>query len=201
MTDNLNNSEWREVLRRLRKLETTQNMGFSSVSRGCSRFVGEKSIWIQGSGLVDGRWVVNGRLEGSGTLDWLGPWYLRGQGEITGDLKLTGDVQVTGDFEVLGNGKIRVGNMVIDPSVGGGSIVFANGAQVFSDGNSIQVYKGNSVMQVKDGSATMQTGGVAVQTTSAGLNIFGVLPQVSGTGSEPGTLIRGAGGVIYEATS
>ena len=107
-----------DLLRRIRILETTQPMGYSAVSEGRSRFAGNESVLVQGSGKVEGWWIVTGTqrvtglLEGSGTLDWTGPWYLRGQGQITGAIDLTGALRVLGPWDLQGNGQIK-GNVDI----------------------------------------------------------------------------------------
>ena len=101
-----------DLLRRIRVLETTQPMGYSSVSEGRSRFRGNESILVEGSGKVDGWWIITGtqrvagRLEGSGTFDWTGPWALRGNGSIPGDVDLVGALKAKGAWEFVGNGKI-----------------------------------------------------------------------------------------------
>lgn len=105
-----------DLLRRIRILETTQPMGYSAVSEGRSRFAGNESVLVQGSGKVEGWWIVTGTqrvtglLEGSGTLDWTGPWFLRGQGQITGAVDLTGALRVLGPWDLRGNGQIT-GNL------------------------------------------------------------------------------------------
>ncbi len=101
-----------DLMHRVHLLETTQPMGYSSVSEGRSRFAGNESVLVQGSGKVEGWWIVTGtqrvtgRLEGSGTLDWTGPWFLRGPGSITGDLTGTGNLVWSGPWELRGTGKI-----------------------------------------------------------------------------------------------
>ncbi|KEP75771.1 hypothetical protein HR12_23475 [Microbacterium sp. SUBG005] len=89
---------------------------------------------------------------------------IAGNVNLTGDFNLTGQMNVTGGIEILGPGKIKVGNVIIengkitagsgaaqvtidgasgkitagnmsmDPTVSGGALTFANGAQVFTDG-------------------------------------------------------------------
>lgn len=102
-----------DLLRRIRILETTQPMGYSAVSEGRSRFAGNESVLVQGSGKVEGWWIVTGTqrvtglLEGSGTLDWTGPWFLRGPGQIAGDVDLTGALRVLGPWDLQGKGQIK----------------------------------------------------------------------------------------------
>lgn len=107
-----------ELQRRIHILEVQASMGHSSVSQGRTRFVGNESILVEGSGKVDGWWIVTGtqrvtgRLEGSGTLDWTGPWFLRGAGQITGDLTGSGRLVWTGPWDLRGAGQIK-GNVDI----------------------------------------------------------------------------------------
>ena len=109
---------FKDLMRRVHLLEVTQPMGYSSVSEGRSRFAGNESVLVEGSGKVEGWWIVTGtqrvtgRLEGSGTLDWTGPWFLRGPGEITGALTGTGQLIWAGPWDLRGNGLIK-GNVDI----------------------------------------------------------------------------------------
>ncbi|UOQ58091.1 hypothetical protein MUN78_04395 [Leucobacter allii] len=102
-----------ELQRRVHILEVTQPMGYSSVSEGRSRFSGNESLLVQGSGKVEGWWVVTGTqrvtglLEGSGTLDWTGPWALRGAGQIPGNITGAGTLIWTGPWDLRGNGQIK----------------------------------------------------------------------------------------------
>lgn len=97
-----------DLVRRVHLLETTQVMGYSSVSEGHSRFVGNESILVQGSGKVEGWWIVTGTqrvtglLDGSGTLDWTGPWALKGNGSIPGNVSMAGAFTMIGPMAVAG---------------------------------------------------------------------------------------------------
>lgn len=201
----------KDLLERIRILETTQAMASSSVSRGCSRFVGNESILVDGSGKVVGWWIVTGtqrvtgRLEGSGTLDWTGPWNFRGNGDIDGDVDINGkarirnDATLEADLEVLPGGRVRVGDMTIDPTGGSGRVRFANGGQVWAEADAIKMMIGTSAVSASNGTVLVTSGGTGIQVSSDGIRFVGTLPAVAGTGMEPGTLIRGPGGVIYEA--
>lgn len=102
-----------DLLRRIRILETTQPMGYSAVSEGRSRFAGNESVLVQGSGKVEGWWIVTGTqrvtglLEGSGTLDWTGPCNLKGKVSVTGDTDFIGRLKTTGDVELGGDTVIK----------------------------------------------------------------------------------------------
>lgn len=104
--------ELNDLMLRVHLLEVNQILGSSSVSQGRTRFVGNESILVQGSGKVEGWWVVTGtqrttgRHEGSGTFDWTGPVFLRGDVEIPGDVDIVGMLTAKGEWEFVGNGKI-----------------------------------------------------------------------------------------------
>lgn len=227
---------FQDLMRRVHVLEVTQPMGYSSVSEGRSRFAGNESVLVQGSGKVEGWWIVTGTqrvtglLEGSGTLDWTGPCNLKGKVTVTGNtdfigrLTTTGDVELGGntvikkdldvqaktrlrgkttvedDLEVLPGGKIKIGDMTIDPSGGSGRVRFANGGQVWAESNAIKMMIGTHAVSVSNGSVLIASSGFAVEVGSAGVKIVGTLPQTNAAGVPKGTLIRGAGGTLYEAS-
>ena len=181
------------LVRRIERLEAGANLESSSITNGRMRFIGGLlrvdsggRVEIVGSLQIDGTTVVNGRFKIEG------PWSLNGDGEIAGNVnitgkltqngpwefigagKITGNVDVTGTIRVLAGGKIQVGNIVIDPTISGGAIAFANGAQVFTDESTIQVYKGNGVAQISDAEVKLQLGGTAIRVTSGNVQILGL---------------------------
>ena len=195
MADDLSDAfaEIRRLKADVDRLKRARPLENSSVTNGRLRFIGGTlrvdsggRVEIVGSLQIDGATVVNG------TFKIEGPWSLNGNGEIAGNVavtgkltqngpwefigagKITGNVDVTGTIRVLAGGKIQVGNIVIDPSISGGAIVFANGAQVFTDASTIQVYKGNGVAQISDTEAKLQLGGVAVRIIGGNLQLLGL---------------------------
>ncbi|WP_367147229.1 M23 family metallopeptidase [Microbacterium proteolyticum] len=100
----------------------------------------------------------------------------------------TGKVTVgTGSKQVVidgATGKITAGKLAVDPEKSGGSIVFENGAEVFTDATTIQVFKGNSVAQVSDDYARIQHGGDVVEIDGAGVRISpgAIAPAASSDG-------------------
>ncbi|MBO3663740.1 hypothetical protein [Microbacterium stercoris] len=151
---------WR-ILERLDRLETAANLRSASVHDGQTRFVGNESILVQGSGKVEGWWIVTGtqrvtgRLEGSGTLDWTGPWALSGDGDITGSVDITGILRLLSDLNVEGGGEINVGGIKLTP-LGGGRI------QVGGDGGIIIDSASKSITIPGTNPITIKTeGGVA----------------------------------------
>ncbi|MEW1708002.1 hypothetical protein AB0230_12285 [Microbacterium sp. NPDC089190] len=156
---------------------------------------------------------------------------IAGNVKLTGDFDLTGQMDVTGGIEILGPGKIKVGNVIIengritagtgaaqvtidgetgkvtagdmtmDPTVSGGALTFANGAQVFTDDDTVQLYKGSSVVQVTDSYARLQNGGDVVEINDNGIRMSpGAIPTTPGTGLPvPGVLIQAPNGYVRKS--
>lgn len=187
MADDLSDDS-REILnlkRDVRRLQAARPLENASVTNGRLRFIGG-TLRVDSGGRAEivGTLQVDGSTIVTGTFRLEGAWTFTGNGTITGNVtiagkltqngpwefvgagKITGNVDVTGTIRVLAGGKIQVGNIVIDPTISGGAIAFANGAQVFTDGSTIQVYKGNGVAQISDTEAKLQLGGTSLRLTS-----------------------------------
>lgn len=142
MTDNPRDPQMRDILKRLKKLETASPVGNTSVSEGALEIRSNEGLLVDGSAKVNGWLVVTGtervtgRLEGSGTFDWTGPMNLRGAQNITGNATFTGQVQINGPTTIagtlnvsgattlnntltIGAGQIKAGDVTITPSGGG----------------------------------------------------------------------------------
>jgi hypothetical protein len=91
--DNLNGSETRERARRQRVSERTSELGNTSVTEGETEFIGEESLKVIGSQIVEGRLIVEALFVADGQ---------------THRLTITGDIDLSGDFTVDDNGKITV---------------------------------------------------------------------------------------------
>lgn len=111
--DNLNyNSELADLKERVRNLETRNPLSDSAVSGGRTRFIGQDSFLIEGSGGVSGRFtvsgleVVDGELRITGELNVSGPTGLGGNTKVSGTLTISGDTSVTGKFTVSGPASI-----------------------------------------------------------------------------------------------
>jgi hypothetical protein len=204
---------------RLDKLEALLRSRFlerSSIDNGRLRFIGGLLLIDSGGTLQ-----VVGHINGAGDFIWTGPWALKGEGEITGNVSLTGNLDVVddgrisvGDIEIRdgkiyvgtgasqividgATGRIVAGNMAMDPTVGGGALTYQNGAQVFTDADTIQVFKGNSVVQVTDDYARLQNGGNVVEINPDGVRVsLGAVPTVSGTGLPLNTAIFTTAGYL-----
>lgn len=115
---------------------------------------------------VEGPWAFTGDGTITGRFTVEGPWSLRGDGEIsgrltvsgpvtiTGDVDLTGKMTVAGEIIVNGSGRVRIGDMVLDPSIAGGALVFGNGSRLEADG-------GNSGVRLLAGDSVVNVGAVA----------------------------------------
>lgn len=210
-------ADWEELLRglarRVRILEVRNPLENAAIDRGGLYVLSNEGLVVEGSAKVSGYLVVTGTLKGTGTFDWSGVMNISGQQNVTGPTtftgqmtvngpwkfvgagEITGNVEVTGNIKVLPGGKIQVGNIVIDPTISGGAVTFANGAQVFTDGTTIQVYKGNSVVQIANDYARLQNGGNAISIGSSGAQIsVAAVAPISGTGAKAGALFQDSNG-------
>lgn len=123
----------RDLLRRVRRLETASPLGNSSILKGQLRVGGTAVLLVDSSGGV----VVHGQLNGDGTIDWTGPVTWHGLTTVDGDIDVNGTLNVdgpaginglffirgntelTGGLTVDGGGKITVGAVTIEPGAGG----------------------------------------------------------------------------------
>ena len=198
MADDLGDP-WAEIRRladRVRRLESATPLQNASISRGALRVVSAEGLIVEGSSRVSGTLIVSGTFEMDGTQN------LTGTLVVSGDTTITGDVTISGDFAVTGGGRIIVGSaMTLDPSVASGAIVFANGAQVFTDATTIQVYKGNGVASVSNTEAKIQVGGAAISVDATGRRMA-ALPAKTGMGAGfIGCLWVDTNGYLYRITS
>jgi len=178
-----------QILERLDALEKQNPLQNAGVARGRTRYYAGSQLLIEDSNLdVTGTATIIGwlrvigsiLLEGlgiltvNGLIDLLGRMRVRGGGGVTvedgGDIVVEGGEIKAGDV-VIRDGKVYVGDMVLDPDEHGGAIIFPNGAQVFTDLETIQVFKGNSVMQISDDYARLQHGGDVVEIDGSGVRI------------------------------
>jgi hypothetical protein len=198
---NLNNyGAWIEdVKRQLARIKSGAFLENSSITNGRMRFIGGLLLIDSGGTLQ-----VIGHLTGEGNFEWSGPWkFNSGDGEIAGNVKLTGDFDligklINGDVRIEGN-RIYIGEMVLDPTNHGGSVKFPNGAEVFTDGETIQLVNGNSVVQVADDYARLQNGGDIVEINGDGIRMSpGAVSPVSGMGLPAGVMIHGASGYVLK---
>jgi hypothetical protein len=148
-----------KLIARVDKLESGEWLENSSITNGRMRFIGGLLLIDSGGTLT-----VVGHMNGEGDFVWNGPWALTGAGEITGDVDVTGSIEILDDGRIkVGNvliedgkititaggntiiidgttGKIIAGNLTIDPSSNGGSIKYATGPEVFAFGGELDLY-------------------------------------------------------------
>ncbi|PZE89935.1 hypothetical protein [Curtobacterium sp. MCBD17_008] len=120
MVDDLSdNSELKDLKERVAALESRDPLSNSAVSGGRTRFIGEDSFLIEGSGGVSGTLtitgleVVDGELRITGELNVSGPTNLGGDTDITGSTTVTGSFRVTGPVTLDGDTAIN-GETVIN---------------------------------------------------------------------------------------
>lgn len=147
------------------------------------------TMTVKGGLIVEGTQRVSGTLEITGDLNVTGPTKLDGKTDIGGNTTVTGDLDVQGPLDVTGTmdikgkstlqndldvrngGKVKAGNMTMDPSVGSGALTFVNGSQVFTNGDSIQMLRGNGVVQVTGDRAAIQWGGNSFTVDGGGRRV------------------------------
>lgn len=190
-----NDDEMMDVLRRLKDLETAAPLGNTSVSRGRTRFLGNESIHVDGSGKVSGWWIVTGVLRVVGTLQMLGNML------IEGVMTLTGTMNVTGNIEILPGGKLKVGGMVIDPA-NGGSVQFPGGSTVRgATGGGVTVESGPYAAVIANNGASLGRNGYGFSVTdSAGFRADGMPIGNPGTQYPAGVIYKNTNGQLREAS-
>ncbi|MDF2045157.1 M23 family metallopeptidase [Microbacterium sp. Kw_RZR3] len=159
---------------------------------GGSLLKGEGTFDWTGPGSIAGDWEVLGggviRVGGVLISPVGGGRIMIGEGPVaiildggTGTLTM-GNIKMEGGKIYVGigasqividgaTGKIVAGNMTMDPTTSGGALVYENGAQVFTDEDTIQVFKGNSVAQVSNDYARIQHGGDVIQIDGEGVRM------------------------------
>ena len=137
--DNLEDhrQEFADIKRRLRELETTSPLGFSSITRGQLRVASPEGLLVEGSARVSGVLDGDGTLHWTGTVKLDGPvsivgtvtrsgnetatgtTALNGTTDLNGPTTITGQTTVQGDLDVTGGGTIQAGAVEISPASGG----------------------------------------------------------------------------------
>jgi len=140
LNDNLRDSQIKDLLNRVRDLETRSPLRSSSITSGRLRVGGTATLLIDS----DGGLVIDGQLTGEGDLEWTGPvtftgttrfegdttqvgaHHVQGNQDITGTLAVKGATTVENDLTVKSPGKVILGTgMQLEPmGAGGGAITF-----------------------------------------------------------------------------
>lgn len=161
------------VEKRLQRVERAAPLGYSSVTRGRLRFIGG-TLRVDSGGRVEivGTLQIDGTTTVTGTFDVDGPWSLDGNGNITGNVTVTGDINVTG------GGRIRAGQITLNPSASGGRIEIG-GHTIFASGNVLSItHSGGAQVVLNDSGASLIGGGKSLSLQTAGVGFAG-LPTVS----------------------
>ena len=122
-TDNTKDNEIAALVRRIEKLERQAPSGFTSITRGQFRIGGTAVLLVDSSGGV----IIHGQLNGDGTITWTGTLTNNGQTNLNGPTAINGTLDVSGVTNLLANlivgagGKITVGSLVLDPTIGVGA--------------------------------------------------------------------------------
>jgi len=111
--------QFRGLKRFPRNLAAGSPLGYTSVSKGQTQFIGLLSLLVEGSGVVTGLWKVDGELRVGGTLNG------------SGTMNWTGPANISGNFEILSGGLFKAGNLTITP---GGTITGASGLIINPNG-------------------------------------------------------------------
>jgi len=164
---------------------------------GPSTFTGTTNL--NGPTNINGATTIAGNVTSTGTFTNNGPTNLNGATKTTGTLSVEGVTTLKNDLNVT-TGKVKAGNVTIDPSYLSGSVKFANGTNLASTPNGAQMTEpGGGVVAVGAGQATLTStvggggyviantlsstlgtsGGASVSTYAGGVQVFG-LPTKSG---------------------
>ena len=92
----------RELVKRIRRLETGSPLGNSSITKGSLRIASAEGLIVEGSAKVTGTLAVTGILNANGTVT------LTGTVGISGPLDITGNTTLSGDLTVDSAGQITV---------------------------------------------------------------------------------------------
>ena len=144
LNDNLRDSQIKDLMNRVRSLETRSPMRSASVTDGNTNFIGNESLTVTGSQKVTGTLNVSGIENVSGSLGVTGnttlagplvvngtatitgpsttvtgPLHVKGDQDNTGKLAVKGAATLENDLTVAGSGKILVGSMTISTQASG----------------------------------------------------------------------------------
>lgn len=202
---------WRE-LRRVGKA-TWQN---ASIGRAGIRVYDGGWIRIEDGGLsvtgtaeVSGYLNISGELTGSGEFGWSGPLNLTGPlsvdgaWELNGNGDITGDVDVTGDITVLSGGRIKVGNIVLDPSTNGGRIK-VGGHSIYVNGAVLTIiHSSGAQMVLNNGGASLVASGRSLTLSNLGVSIGGMptIARGSANNATVGTVYCNTSGQLFRVVN
>lgn len=183
-----------KLVRRIERIESGALLENSSITGGRMRFIGGL-LRIDEGGRVEivGTLQIDGSSTVTGTFTVDGPWSLDGDGNITGD------VTVTGDLNITGGGRIRAGQVVINPSANGGRIEIG-GHTIYASGDVVSINHSNGAQIVlNSGGANLIGGGKIIGLSTTGISFVGVPTIVSSLagGAAPGSAWFNSSGQLH----
>lgn len=222
VTHNLNSDNViQDLLDRVAALERNAPSGHTSVSTGQFRIASIDGLLVEGQERVTGILVVDGTLQVTGTQTVSGTLVVSGGQIITGvftvngvtthngqtifvgDVDITGVVNLTGTMNVVAPGQIKVGDLIISPTVADGTGLSAP-VKIQLDTPLVEVTQSLGVGQslVVDGAVTAQQTLTVVLalTVEGGVYLTG-LPPKTGTGLLPGLLWQDTTGQTFVIVS
>lgn len=205
--DNLadNTAEIRDILRRIRDLETASPMNNAAIGRGGIEVYDQGALNISDGHLIvngtatftgtftqsgptsfTGTFTQTGQTTFTGTTDLNGPTNIAGSATVTGDTKLNGPTHVNGATDIKGTLSVEnVTTLKSDLNVTTGKVKVgsaltidpsvSSGALVFSNG--AQVFTDATTVQMFKGGSVVQ-----IDSSSAKLQATGGLVNVDSSG-------------------
>ncbi|WP_270366138.1 hypothetical protein [Microbacterium algeriense] len=216
MADDLSDAlrEIRELKRQVKRLQAARPLENASITNGRVRFVGGL-LRVDSGGRVEiiGQWrfvgtgAITGDVVAEGKWTQNGGWEFNGPGDIAGDVDLAGDMNVTGNITVTGSGRVKVGNMTLDPSSNGGSMKFSGGPEVYAAGSTLALYSGalnGASIELGPGLAKVSAGGARwIEVNANGFRLVGLptISRSSANNATVGTVYSDASGNLYRVVT
>jgi len=180
----------------VRRLQRSNPLENSSITDGILRII-RGTLRVEGGGtlIVEGTFSVDGTTTVTGTLTVTGPWSLEGDGTITGATSITGDVTIEGDVDVTGAGRIKIGNITLDPSTAGGQINFSDGRRIDAGSGFLGIYDGSRFVVFNSSGVAINGGGPTLLVGADGIYATGLstVAQSLVPGSFPDAIVYYSG--------
>lgn len=141
--------------RRLRRLERSPQIGFTSIDEGSLRVASADGLIVEGSARVSGVLLVTGTENVDGTLS------ISGHLIVSGDMNVTGPTVISGTFQVDGETTIN-GHTVVNGNMD------VNGQTVFNGDMDVNGALDLSGTLTVTGGGKIQAGVVVIDGTSGG---------------------------------
>lgn len=158
----------------------------TTVIGGNTNITGELNV--TGPTTLDGITDIGGDTTITGNLGVVGPLDVTGDTTLGGTTEITGITTLRNDLELVEGGKIRAGNLEIEPA-NGGQINFLNGS-ISSDSFGLGINNtlgvlvtGRDIQSEGEDSASILSGGSKINVTPAGINMFNVPVAALGNGA------------------